>query len=137
MFAEGVYPNAVTMLGFFKPKVHLVGPEPTDSQRAELATHVVRGWQALARCGSTNDRLWFPDADNVASKIAAVSRCAGCPVRRSCLAHALRDSETGVWGGTTDVQRAALRLALADGVPVTDVLGSPTGRPAGTVRRTA
>ncbi|MEJ8645170.1 WhiB family transcriptional regulator [Streptomyces sp. MS1.HAVA.3] len=35
--------------------------------------------------------------------------CAGCPVRRACLDHALRTREPfGVWGGLTEEERHAL-----------------------------
>ena len=38
------------------------------------------------------------------------ARCAGCPVRRDCLEAVLADdSLVGLWGGTTDVERRAMR----------------------------
>ena len=36
--------------------------------------------------------------------------CGACPVRRHCLDYALNDqSLTGLWGGTTDVERREIR----------------------------
>ena len=59
-------------------------------------------------------------------------------MRRSCLAFALSEGEDyGVWGKTTEVQRDALRIDLANGVAVDDVLDSATVRPAYLWRRTA
>ena len=43
---------------------------------------------------------------------AALATCAGCPVRGTCPAFAVPDpSLVGVWGGTTELQRAAMRTA--------------------------
>jgi WhiB family redox-sensing transcriptional regulator len=36
--------------------------------------------------------------------------CDTCPVRRECLEYALKDdSLTGLWGGTTDMERRMIR----------------------------
>lgn len=113
-------------------------PDPTEDQRAELAAHVVDGWQAMGECRSIADDTWFPESTDAEHRVAAVTRCSFCPVRRSCLAFALSEGEDyGIWGGTTDVQRDALRVDLADGVPVVDVLDSATIRPAYLWRHTA
>jgi hypothetical protein len=113
-------------------------PVLTDVLRAELAAHVLTGWQAMAECRSVADDTWFPDATQAELRAVAVARCGFCPVRRSCLAYALSEGEDyGIWGGTTDTQRDALRLDLADGVPVEDVLDSATIRPAYLWRQTA
>ena len=43
--------------------------------------------------------------------------CAGCPVRRECLAFALRTRQVhGVWGGLSEQQRYPLRSAALVGV---------------------
>jgi hypothetical protein len=113
-------------------------PELTDDQRAELAAHVLDGWQTMGECRSVADDTWFPDTAQTVLRATAVARCGFCPVRRSCLAYALSEGEDyGIWGGTTDVQRDALRVDLADGVPVVDVLDSATIRPAYLWRQTA
>ena len=113
-------------------------PALTDDLRAELAAHVLDGWQGMGECRSTADDTWFPETGQTALRAAAVARCGFCPARRSCLAHALTEGEDyGIWGGTTDVQRDALRVDLADGVPVLDVLDSATIRPAYLWRQTA
>lgn len=113
-------------------------PDLTDDQRAELAAHVLDGWQGMGECRSVADDTWFPETGQPGLRAAAVNRCGFCPVRRSCLAHALAEGEDyGIWGGTTDVQRDALRVDLADGIPVVDVLDSATIRPAYLWRRSA
>ncbi len=88
-------------------------------------------WRNEAACRSVLDDSWFPAHGQPALAAAAVARCAACPVRRSCLAFALSEGEDyGIWGGTTQVQRDALRIDLAEGVSVNDALDSATILPA-------
>lgn len=95
-------------------------PALTEDQRADIATHIVTGWQAMGACRSAGNDTWFPDAGHAAKALAG---CSTCPVRRSCLAAALVDDEEhGVWGGTTEIQRDMLRIDLAAGVPADLVL---------------
>ena len=113
-------------------------PALSDDLREQLTDNVSNGWQDSAACGSVIDDAWFPELCQPSLRSAAVRRCGRCPVRRSCLAFALAEGEEyGVWGGTTEVQRDALRIDLADGVAVVDVLDSATVRPAYLFRRTA
>ena len=109
-----------------------------DEVRTQLTEYVSNGWQDRGACRSITDDTWFPDLCQPSLRSAAVARCGPCPVRRSCLAFALAEGEEyGVWGGTTEVQRDALRIDLANGVAVVDVLDSATVRPAYLFRRTA
>jgi WhiB family redox-sensing transcriptional regulator len=102
-------------------------PELTTDLRAELAAHVLPGWQAMGACRSVADDTWFPDESATARKAAAIDGCSFCPVRRSCLAHALSAGEEyGVWGGTTELQRDVLVRDLVDGAPVIDALDGAT-----------
>ncbi len=102
-------------------------PELTTDLRAELAAHVLPGWQAMGACRSVADDTWFPDESATARKAAAIDRCGFCPVRRSCLAHALSAGEEyGVWGGTTELQRDVLVRDLVDGADVVDALDGAT-----------
>lgn len=113
-------------------------PALSDELREQLAGWVSNRWQDRAACRFVTNDAWFPDLCQPSLRSAAVARCGRCPVRRSCLAHALAAGEEyGVWGGTTEVQRDALRIDLADGVAVVDVLDSATVRPAYLFRRTA
>ncbi len=102
-------------------------PELGDVLRAELTTHVLPGWQSMGACRSVADDTWFPDPADTMSKAAALDRCGFCPVRRSCLAHALATGEEyGVWGGTTELQRDVLVRDLVDGADVVDALDGAT-----------
>ena len=110
--------------------------ELSAAHQVELAANIRRGWQAKSACASAADDRWYPDRTDTQLRGAAVARCAICPVRRSCLAFALSHGEQhGVWGGTTDIQRTALRIDLSQGVSVADVLDSATIRPAYLWRR--
>ena len=54
--------------------------------------------QPLLPCHIGDPELWF--ADDPADLERAKALCAGCPVRRRCLAAALDRAEPwGVWGG--------------------------------------
>lgn len=101
-------------------------PELTDDQRAECAAYVLPGWQGMGVCRSVADDTWFPEHGHTATG-QAVNLCADCPVRRSCLAHALAyDEDHGIWGGTTPVQRDVIRQDLAAGLAIADALQPPT-----------
>lgn len=102
-------------------------PELGDELRAELAAHVLPGWQAMGECRSVADDTWFPEDTDTTAKASALDRCGFCPVRRSCLAYALSTGqEYGVWGGTTELQRDVLVRDLVDGAGVVDALDGAT-----------
>jgi WhiB family redox-sensing transcriptional regulator len=69
------------------------------------------GWADSAACRDADPEHFFPIGQgDVASREAALSCCRVCPVVNDCLAHALRDRTLhGIWGGTDEVQREALR----------------------------
>ena len=102
-------------------------PAPRRPVRAhvDLATQIEPGWQLAAACGSSglNPDDWFTEPGNPAHT-AAKNVCGSCPVRRSCLAHALAvDEPAGIWGGANETERAQLRQALANWVALAVVLG--------------
>jgi len=75
-------------------------------------------WQAEALCASPDidPNLFFRDVgarrDRGPYTIEtrrARAICARCPVRKDCLMTALKRVEVGVWGGTTEEDRAAVR----------------------------
>ena len=75
---------------------------------------VTRGqWRLAAACQAADPELFFPISDSgpareQASKAKAI--CATCRVRRECLVFALRTGQVyGIWGGTTEHERAAAR----------------------------
>ena len=73
--------------------------------------------------------LWFPivsDCRLVRMMHArAFELCDMCPVRDVCLEYALRSpqGEPGIWGGTTECERAALRAARDGGGDASHVRG--------------
>lgn len=64
-------------------------------------------WHDEGICQTTDPAIFYPepgDSDTTARKI-----CAGCPVRRTCLDHALTKPEWhGVWGGISQNERRRL-----------------------------
>ena len=74
-------------------------------------------WRDDAACLDADPDLFFPigttgpalDQINEAKRI-----CLACPVRKRCLAWALElGAASGIWGGTTEDERRALRRAAA------------------------
>lgn len=86
---------------------NLAMPEPRGTRFSELPKPPE--WHTRAGCPSTDPELWFPDEG--ASSRAAKRVCATCPVSTECLADALSQTRNpdGVWGGTTQHERRALR----------------------------
>lgn len=86
-------------------------------------------WRSAAACQDTDPDLFFPVSGSGKS-LEQVERakaiCAPCPVRRRCLAFALRTGQAhGIWGGRTEEERR--EPATAD--PVQRPAPAP-GRPA-------
>lgn len=102
----------------------LVVPAMPSAVRAELRAQILPGWGHTAACASSrlDPDWWFTPAGD---ELQAVARgvCDTCPVRRSCLAHALATGEPdGIWGGFDESERAWLQLALAEGTRVSAIL---------------
>ena len=67
-----------------------------------------------ALCVGMDPEFFFPLPGDVLGIAAAKAVCAACPVLRNCLAYALgRGHLTGIWGGTTEEERQALRSPRA------------------------
>jgi WhiB family redox-sensing transcriptional regulator len=81
-------------------------------------------WMAKGACRSSDPELFFPSHGVSAATMArARAVCAICPVRGECLAHALAEVDAvGVWGGTTDRERRAMRRDAKDPQPKPGVL---------------
>jgi WhiB family redox-sensing transcriptional regulator len=97
-------------------------PQVGEARTARL---VSRGpWRSVAACRSADPDLFFPISDSgpaVEQAVKAKAICATCRVRRECLAFALRTGQVhGIWGGTTEDERAAVRRRAAREQPVTD-----------------
>ena len=73
-------------------------------------------WRMAGACLTADPELFFPIAEGTITKkqVAQAQRiCADCPVRQQCLDFAMRTREpAGIWGGTTEAERQALRSAV-------------------------
>jgi WhiB family redox-sensing transcriptional regulator len=72
-------------------------------------------WREDAACRDADPDLFFPIASTgpALDQIDRAKRvCAACPVRRPCLMWALEQGiEYGIWGGTSEAERRAIRRA--------------------------
>lgn len=73
-------------------------------------------WRTNAACRDTDPELFFPvgttgpAVDQIAS---AKEVCVGCLARDDCLDFAIfTNQDSGVWGGTTEEERRAIRRRL-------------------------
>ena len=83
---------------------------PPDPQPMPLPAPIAPPFRRdLAACRGATGFMYPSDARGVP---AAKAVCAGCPVRQACLEFALANDERwGVWGGTSERQRRAMRAA--------------------------
>jgi WhiB family redox-sensing transcriptional regulator len=86
---------------------------------------VTRGqWRSVAACRSADPELFFPISDSgpaLEQAAKAKTICATCRVQRECLTFALRTEQPhGIWGGTTEHERAAARQRTPSEQPVTN-----------------
>lgn len=76
-----------------------------------IAEAAIGPWTRQARCAETGPEIFFPPADDPATRARAV--CARCPVREDCLAYALDAGEQyGIWGGLDPRERQNLRRSM-------------------------
>jgi WhiB family transcriptional regulator, redox-sensing transcriptional regulator len=70
-------------------------------------------WRHRAACVDLDPELFFPVGEGAGAAVQlaeAKAVCAGCRVRSECLEWALSTRQTfGVWGGTSEAERRALR----------------------------
>ncbi len=80
-------------------------------------------WREQALCAQTDPEAFHPEKGQSPKKALAV--CAVCPVALDCLTEAMTTAagSAGIWGGTTENDRRAIRRRLA-GTP----LGATPGR---------
>jgi WhiB family redox-sensing transcriptional regulator len=73
-------------------------------------------WRHRAVCRGEDPELFFPvgTAGSALLQVAeAKDVCRRCPVAAECLAWALEAGVIGVWGGTTEDERRALKRRTA------------------------
>ena len=67
-------------------------------------------WMADALCAEPHPGVtWFPAKGQPTEPAKAV--CRRCLCREDCLEYAVVGHEVGVWGGTSDRERTAMRVA--------------------------
>jgi WhiB family transcriptional regulator, redox-sensing transcriptional regulator len=70
-------------------------------------------WRIDAVCRDLNPEIFFPigvTGQAIEQITVAKSHCATCPAKEQCLEFAVTtNQEYGVWGGTTEEERRALR----------------------------
>lgn len=64
---------------------------------------------AQASCAQVDADLWFPEAGESEKAVRAIRICRTCPIETKCRDYALRHYVAGIWGGTTERQRQAIR----------------------------
>jgi WhiB family transcriptional regulator, redox-sensing transcriptional regulator len=70
------------------------------------------GWMPRGACQGEDPELFFPIAATgpaLAQVLAAKAVCFRCAVRAACLSYAIATGQVGIWGGTTQDERHALR----------------------------
>lgn len=75
-------------------------------------------------CAQTDPELFYPEKSQWQQSAQAKKLCLTCDMVDACFMYGLHHEQWGVWGGTTNVERAALRkqwnIVLTD--PEDDVL---------------
>src|SRR5258707_15895370 len=95
-------------------------PEIWRRPSASWVPRLITGgqWSSAAACRSADPEMFFPISDSGPAReqtAQAKAICATCRVRRECLAFALRTGQMyGIWGGTTEYERAGGRRRAAD-----------------------
>jgi WhiB family redox-sensing transcriptional regulator len=102
-------PEALTRPGWIIAAAPMPLPIPRRAKRpAAPPVRPSTDWRLAAACRGLDTKLFFPERgeDQYEAKIV----CANCPVRAECLAAGINE-KTGVWGGTSERERRALRRA--------------------------
>jgi WhiB family redox-sensing transcriptional regulator len=72
-------------------------------------------WYSYAACRhpDIDPDIFFPTRGCTPTQINVAKRiCYGCPARDECLAYAMSNRESfGIWGGTSERERRAIRAA--------------------------
>jgi hypothetical protein len=83
-----------------------------ESRWADVEYRLLRGvregWWERAACRGIDVEVFFPLPNDIEGVERALRVCERCPVRAGCLHYAITNREVhGIWGGTTETQRAA------------------------------
>lgn len=87
-----------------------------DNSTWQQVVHPHFDWRLAAACRDLDPDLFFPigtTGPSVGQIAAAKQVCHACLVRKTCLSWAIKHyQDYGVWGGTTERERQALRTAV-------------------------
>jgi WhiB family transcriptional regulator, redox-sensing transcriptional regulator len=85
--------------------------EPEGEFSIPLPTGLENGWMRSAACLESEPEVFFPPGPSAVEHIAEAKEvCQGCAVVSDCLRVAMADPTLlGVWGGTSEQERAGLR----------------------------
>jgi WhiB family transcriptional regulator, redox-sensing transcriptional regulator len=84
------------------------------------------GWMPAGACRGEDPELFFPITvvgPALAQVFAAKAVCFRCVVRAACMSYALATRQAGIWGGTTQEERDAMRPS--SGFPAREHGASP------------
>ena len=90
------------------------------------------GWMPRGACQGEDPELFFPIAATgagLAQVIAAKAVCFRCAVRAACLSYALATGQAGIWGGTTQEERHAVRQSSGSSRASTTAARAPSAQP--------
>src|SRR5690606_26593242 len=89
----------------------LMPPRRAPGSAWGLDTEPADDWRDLAACRDEDPELFFPIGTSGPALLQveqAKAVCRRCPAAEQCLAEALQRQEYGIWGGTTEAERAEL-----------------------------
>lgn len=94
---------------------HLTGQAQIRNNLPDLASFIgnIPDWVAQAECSQTDPEAFFPEKGG--SNQAAKQLCSTCPFKQRCLDWALTQppkQDYGIWGGTSEQERRAMRREL-------------------------
>lgn len=95
-------------------EVNDVQRPPVTHPDLSYLNEILPDWHLDAACRDADPMMWFPAVGESTRRAKAI--CGECPVRAECLDYALGLSgsdDFGIWGGTSERQRRALRKERA------------------------
>ncbi|MFY9228300.1 MAG: WhiB family transcriptional regulator [Candidatus Microsaccharimonas sp.] len=95
------------------PVEHPIRKHPVQRQPIEIRTMngidlvTVDNWREFAECATTDPEIFLPQKGE--STRDAKKICGRCAARLFCLDYAVATKQEGIWGGTSDRERRAIR----------------------------
>ena len=93
------------------------GMRTDDQNSGQVTEEAIMEWTQRAACAHEDPELFFPLSSTgpaLRQELAAKRVCLQCPVIRQCFDWAMRSGQVhGVWGGTSERERAELRRRIA------------------------